>query len=76
MNTPNIGRYRFYDVFLVINGNISPRIPVSIGGVTMGPGVIFGGGILFSGVDISQNVGRDISGYVENGVFVIKGFYL
>lgn len=71
----NIGRYKFNDVFHVENGRISPRIPVQIGGVTMGPGVSFGRGVSFSGVDLSQHVGKDIAGYIENGVFIIKGFY-
>ncbi len=75
MNEPNISRYRFYDVFNVENGRISPRIPVRIGGVTMGPGVSFGGGVSFSGVDLAQHIDKDIAGYVENGVFIINGFY-
>jgi hypothetical protein len=75
MSDPNIQKYRFYDVFLVQNGRISPRIPVKIGGVTMGPGVSFGGGVSFSGVDLSQYLGKDIAGYIENGIFIIKGFY-
>ena len=75
MNEINSKRYRFNDVFIVNNNMISPRIPVQIGGITMGPGVTFEGGVFFSGVDLSQQIGRDIDGYVENGVFVIKGFY-
>ena len=75
MDDSNIKRYRFYDVFLVQNGMISPKIPVSIGGVTMGPGVSFGSGVSFSGVDLSQHISNDIAGYIENGVFIIKGFY-
>ena len=76
MSEPNIGRYIFSDIFNVDRGRISPRIPIRIGGVTMGPGVSFGGGVSFSGIDLSQYVGKDIAGYVENGVFIIKGFYL
>lgn len=75
MNETNVKRYKFSDVFNVGNGSISPRIPVRIGGVTMGPGVSFGGGVSFSGVDLSQHVNKDIAGFVENGVFIIKGFY-
>jgi hypothetical protein len=75
MNETNVKRYRFSDVFNTDNGRISPRIPVRIGGVTMGPGVSFGGGVSFSGVDLSKHLGKDIAGYVENGVFIIKGFY-
>jgi hypothetical protein len=70
-----INRYRFYDVFNSQNGMISPKIPVQIGGVTMGPGVSFGGGISFSGVDLSKHLGKDIGGYIENGVLIIKGFF-
>lgn len=75
MNEINIERYRFHDVFHVDNGRISPRIPIRIGGVTMGPGISFGGGVSFSGIDLSQYLGKDIAGYIENGVFIIKGFY-
>ena len=71
----DIRRYRFDDVFHVEGGRISPRIPVQIGGVTMGPGVSFGRGVSFSGVDLSNYVGKDIAGYIENGVMIIKGFY-
>lgn len=75
MNEVKEGRYRFNDVFIVENGRISPRIPVRIGGITMGPGISFGGGVSFSGVDLSKFLGKDIAGYIENGVFIIKGFY-
>ena len=68
-------RYKFSDVFSVINGSISPKTQVQIGGVTMSPGVSFGGGVSFSGVDLSQHAGKDIEGDVQNGVLVIKGFY-
>lgn len=75
MNEQKVGRYRFNDVFNLEKGRISPRIPIRIGGITMGPGISFERGVSFSGVDLSQVVGKDISGYVENGVFIIKGFY-
>ncbi|MEQ8925978.1 MAG: hypothetical protein RLO81_09220 [Fulvivirga sp.] len=71
----NIRRYKFSDVFNVENGRITPRIPVQIGGITMGPGVSFSSGVSFSGVDLSKHVNHDIAGYAENGVFIIKGFY-
>ena len=75
MSDLTVKKYRFNDVFLVENGRISPRIPVRIGGVTMGPGVSFGGGVSFSGINLSQYIKKDIAGYIENGVFIIKGFY-
>ncbi len=71
----NLRRFRYNEVFHVESGRISPRIPIQIGGVTMGPGVSFGGGVMFSGVNLAEHVGKDISGYIENGVLIIKGFY-
>lgn len=76
MNESSIGRYKFSEIFNRNSGSISPRIPVRIGGVTLGPGVTFGKGVSFSGVDLSQYIDKDIAGFVENGVFIIKGFYL
>jgi hypothetical protein len=35
------------------NGSWSPLVPVTIGGVTMGPGVAFTPGVMFSGVDLA-----------------------
>jgi len=54
---------------------ISPRVPVKIGEVSMGPGVSISANDNFSGVSLVKNIGNDISGYVENGVLIIKGFY-
>ena len=56
------------------NGTISPRIPVRIGGITMGPGVSFGSGVLIGGLNLIEFKNRNIQGYVDNGMFVIKGF--
>jgi len=71
-----IKRFRYVDIFKVeLDGRISPRIPVRIGGITMGPGVSFGGEVISSGVDLAKHLGKDIAGYVENGVLVITGFY-
>ena len=56
------------------NGMITPRIPVRIGGVTMGPGVRFGGGVLVGGVNLHAYSNRNIEGYIDKGVFVITAF--
>ena len=70
-------RYKFNEIFVVRpDGSISPRVPVRIGGITMGPGVSFGGGVSLGGVNIANYAGRNISCHVENGVFVITGFYV
>ena len=56
-------------------GMISPRVPVQIGGVAMGPGDAFGGGINIDGVDLIQLVGKDFDVEVQDEVHVIKGVY-
>lgn len=69
-------RFKYHDVFQInTNGSISPRVPVSIGGISMGPGVSFGNGVFFSGINLANFVNNDIQGYIENGVLIITGFY-
>jgi len=65
----------FDELFSTQNGMVSPKVPVNIGGVTMTPGVSFGGGVLFSGVDITQFKGKYFEVELQNGVYVIKGVY-
>ena len=69
-------RVKFDQVFQVnANGSVTPRTRVQIGGVTMGPGVAFGGGVSFSGVDIASKRGKDIEVEQQGDIVVIKGFY-
>ena len=56
-------------------GMISPRVPVQIGDVAMGPGDAFGGGINIDGVDLIQLVGKDFDVEVQDEVHVINGVY-
>lgn len=53
---------------------ISPRVPVKIGGISIGPDINIFENDNFSGINIANNVGQDINGYIENGVLIIKGF--
>lgn len=54
-------RVRFDEVFhSKPDGSFTPRVPVKIGGVTMGPGVSFTPGVSFSGVDIAKYAGHDL----------------
>ena len=69
-------KVHFTEVFNVNSNGISPRIPVKIGGISMGPGVTFGGGVSFGNV----NLGQHINHYLEvekmlDGVIEIKGIY-
>ena len=58
------------------NGSITPRAPVKIGGVTMGPGVTFTRGVATSGIDIANYEGHILEVEQEDdGTFVITGVY-
>jgi hypothetical protein len=57
------------------NGVVTPKVNVNINGVTMSPGVSFGGGVLFGGVELTQYIGKDFDVELQNGVYVIKGIY-
>ncbi|MDO8240715.1 MAG: hypothetical protein Q7T51_01915 [Candidatus Moranbacteria bacterium] len=71
-----IQRINFYQIFKVdTDGSIEPLRLVRIGGVQMGPGVRFGRGVSFSGIDLAQFVGRDFAVEEESGVLVIKGIF-
>ena len=69
-------RMNFYSIFkLNPDGSIEPIRPVRIGGVQMSPGVRFGGGVLFGGVNLSQYVGRDFAVEDSEGIITIVGIY-
>lgn len=69
-------RVRFNEVFEIINGAITPKTTVTIGGITMTPGVSFGGGVSFSGVELSKYIGKDLEiEKKEDGSIEIKGTY-
>lgn len=58
------------------NGAITPRGTVRIGGVTMGPGVSFTRGVVFSGVDIANYEGHDLEvEQQDDGTVAINGVY-
>ena len=72
----NEQRLKFSDIFKVYpDGSIEPVRNVKIGGIQFGPGVRFGKGISFSGVDVSLYVGRDLLTEEQDGTLVIKGIY-
>jgi hypothetical protein len=68
-------RMRFDELFNNNNGVVTPKVNVNINGVTMSPGVSFGGGVLFGGVELTQYIGKDFDVELQNGVYVIKGIY-
>ena len=69
-------RVPFSQVFAVaVNGSVSPRVPVSVNGISMGPGVSFGTGVSFGGVDLAGLNGQDLEVDIQQGVYVLTGHY-
>jgi len=48
---------------------------VKVNSITIGPGVSFGHGVSFGGVDLTMYRNFDIAAEEEDSVLVIKGFY-
>jgi hypothetical protein len=57
------------------NGSVSPKTNVTIGGVTMSPGVSFSKGVSFSGIDIAQYVGHDLEVIYQGTNVIVKSIY-
>jgi len=69
-------RYSFWQVFKAVNGNLTPLMPVRIGGVLLKPGIVFGRGLSFSGFDIFNVYGVDIDAEMGlDGILIIWGFF-
>ena len=68
-------RMHFSELFDIQGGAIVPRFPINIGGVIMTPGVSFGSGVSFSGIDLSQHTNSDFDVEVQDGVHIIKGIF-
>jgi len=69
-------KINFFQIFKVnADGSIEPLRPVRIGGVQMGPGVKFTKGVSFSGIDLSQYIGRDFLVEESSGVSSVKGIF-
>lgn len=70
-------RVSWNEVFQIKDGMITPKHVVNIGGIQMSPGVSFGGGVSFSGVDLAQHVGKDLEVIQdkETGIVTITKIY-
>jgi hypothetical protein len=66
-----------YESVFTVNadGSISPKVPVNAFGVRMGPGVTFGAGTSFGGVDIAALEGHDLQAYRNGSIVVIVGIH-
>ena len=66
----------FYSIFKINDdGSIEPIRIVRIGGVQMSPGVRFGRGVSFGGINLFDYIGRDFEVEEENGLLIIRGIY-
>ena len=69
-------RMNFYSLFrLNPDGSIEPLRLIRMGGVQFGPGVRFGRGVMFSGVDLTQFIGRDFEVEMQDNLVIIVGIY-
>ena len=68
-------KINFSQLFIVQNGMISPKVQIHLNGVTMSPGLSFGGGVSFGGIDLSQYIGKDFDVIIENEIYYIKGIF-
>jgi len=51
-------RVHFTEIFnLNSDGSLEPRINIQVGGVSFGPGVRFGRGVSFAGIDFTLFIG-------------------
>lgn len=71
-----MNRLNFYQIFRVnTDGSIEPLRSVRIGGVQMNPGVRFGRGVSFGGIDLFAYIGRDFQVEEQGGVLIILGIF-
>lgn len=54
---------------------LTPRQRIRVGGVELGPGVIFSPGAAFGGVDFTRYIGQDLEISTDGDVSVITGIY-
>jgi hypothetical protein len=69
-------RMNFNEIFVIHpDGSIEPRQQIQVGGVSFGPGVRFGRGVSFSGIDFSLFIGRDFQVRKNDSTLNILGVY-
>lgn len=68
-------RKHFDELFTIQNETIKPQVTIQINGVIIRPGVSFGNGVSFGGIDLRQFVGKYLQVELQNEVYVIKGVY-
>ena len=69
-------RVPFNRVFTVVDGQIVPQMHIRIGSVTNAIGVPVPAELRVGGTEIDALIGYDLDVDREDGIIVIKGFYL
>ena len=68
-------RYRFNEIFREEEEMLITLYTIKIGPVIIGPGMRFGKGVSFGGINIFEFIGKDIEADEDNGFLIINGFY-
>lgn len=55
------------------DNSITTRLPIRVGGVTIGPNQTLRQGYVVGGVDLTQFIGRQLQVEIEGGTYVIRG---
>lgn len=69
-------RVSFVQIFRMHpDGSLEPIRRIRIGGVEVGPGVRFGQGVSFGGIDLTKYTRNDFEVTTEEDLWVIQGIY-
>ena len=69
-------RINFWQIFKTHpDGSIEPIRRVRIGGAEFGIGFRFAKGVTFSGIDLTQYIGRDFETDEQDGVLILRAIY-
>lgn len=67
-------KFDFTDIFIETEDAIETKVPISIGGQSIAPGIKLQKGETVVGIDVSNFVGRVFHGSISNGVLIIDGY--
>jgi hypothetical protein len=71
-----IQKHKFFDIFRQNpDGSLTPKKVIQVGAVTFGPGIYFGRGVNFGGIDFFQYLNNEVATEEKDGILIIKGFY-
>jgi len=69
-------RFKFSDIFQKnSDGSLTPKVVISVNGITFGPGILIREGIAVGGVDLFKYQKNDVAIEKNEGINKIIGFY-